>query len=119
MGIVYKAFDTKLERIVAIKVLPAWVMAHPPSKRRFEREAKLASALSHPNIVTVYGFEECNGVPFIVMEYVEGQTLSELIPKEGMTLRETLGYARKLAPRWLRPMATESFTAISSLRMSW
>src|SRR5262245_41316368 len=75
MGIVYKAHDTHLDRFVAIKVLPPGLVADPDRKRRFVQEAKAASALNHPNIVTVYDIANEDGGDFIVMEYVEGKTL--------------------------------------------
>lgn len=86
MGDVYRARDTKLDREVAIKVLPAEMTADAERRRRFEREAKAIAALKHPNIVTIYSVEEADGVHFLTMEYVEGSALSDLIPKEGISL---------------------------------
>ncbi len=86
MGQVYRARDTKLGREVAIKVLPP-AMAHDPDRRmRFDREARAVAALRHPHIVTIHSVEEDQGTVFLTMELVEGQTLSELIPRDGMTL---------------------------------
>ena len=73
MGVVYRALDTKLNRPVAIKVLPADALADPARKSRFEQEARAASALSHPNIVTIHDINTADGVDFIVMEFVPGQ----------------------------------------------
>lgn len=77
MGEVYRAGDTKLNRNVALKVLPE-VLAHDPERMaRFKREAQVLAALNHPNIATIYGFEESDGVYALAMELVEGQTLAD------------------------------------------
>lgn len=86
MGEVYLAEDTKLDRQVAIKVLPASVREDAERLARFRREAKAAASLKHPNIATIYSLEEADNVLFIVMEYVEGKTLTEQIPQNGMDL---------------------------------
>src|SRR6202166_4292353 len=75
MGEVYRAKDTKLERQVAIKVLPAALAQDPERLARFEREAKVLASLNHPNIAQIYGIEESNGVRALVMELVPGETL--------------------------------------------
>jgi len=97
MGEVYRARDTRLGREVAIKVLPAEVLADPPRRARFVQEARAASSLNHPNIVTIYGIESANGADFIVMEYVPGQTLDGLIPRHGMRVGEALRLAIPIA----------------------
>jgi eukaryotic-like serine/threonine-protein kinase len=97
MGEVYRARDTRLGRDVAIKVLPAERMADENRRRRFVREARAASALSHPNIVTVYEIESAEGNDFIVMEYVPGVALHTLIPRHGMQLAEVLRIAIPIA----------------------
>ncbi|MDH3814072.1 MAG: protein kinase [Acidobacteriota bacterium] len=84
MGEVWLARDTRLDREVAIKVLSPEVAADPERLERFRREAKAVAALNHPNIVTIHSVEEENDVPFFTMEYVEGETLSRIIPKEGL-----------------------------------
>src|SRR5713226_5606132 len=97
MGAVWQARDTHLNRIVAIKTLPADKVADPQRKRRFIQEAQAASALNHPNIVTIYDINSDNGVDFIVMELVRGKTLGELISRRGMRLSELLSYAIQTA----------------------
>ena len=84
MGAVYKALDIRLGRSVALKMLPGDAVANSERKRRFALEAKAASALNHPNIITIYDIDVADGVDFIAMEYVAGHTLSELIPPNGM-----------------------------------
>src|SRR6202142_3352658 len=93
MGVVYKARDTHLDRFVAIKVLPADRMADADRQRRFVQEAKAASALNHPNIVTVYDIASDRGTDFIAMEYIAGKSLAELIPRTGMRLADALNCA--------------------------
>ena len=97
MGVVYKARDTHLDRLVAIKVLPAEKVADPERRRRFVQEAKAASALNHPNIVTIYDIGQTDGIDFIAMEYVEGKTLDALIPRKGLRLSLALKYAVQVA----------------------
>ncbi len=97
MGEVYRAYDTRLERIVAIKVLPAEKLADEGRKRRFLKEARSASALNHPNIVTVYQIESADDIQFLVMEFVPGKTLDRIIPKKGMRLNEALRCAIQIA----------------------
>ena len=97
MGEVYVAEDTKLQRRVALKVLPKEMAADPERPSRFEREARAVAALSHPNIVTVHSVEEADGVHFITMELVEGQTLSKMLPRNGFSLSELLEIAIPLA----------------------
>ncbi len=97
MGEVYRARDTRLKREVALKVLPPKWMADAERKRRFEREARAASALNHPNIVTIYDIDQVDGVSFIAMEYVAGKTLDQVIPKRGLPVQEALKYAIEIA----------------------
>src|SRR5438034_8953117 len=78
-GTVYKATDGKLGRTVVVKVLPAELTAREANLKRFEREARLASALDHPNICTIFDLNEINGVNFISMQYVEGRNVRQLV----------------------------------------
>ena len=82
MGEVYRAVDTKLGRTVAIKILPASARGTADTTERFHQEARLASALQHPHVVTIYSAEEANGIEFIVMEFVEGESLQARIRRE-------------------------------------
>jgi len=97
MGVVYRALDTHLERPVAIKVLRPEAVADPERKRRFVQEAKAASALNHPNIITIYDISAAEGTDFIAMEYVRGKTLDQLVGRKGLGLREALKYAVQAA----------------------
>ena len=97
MGAVYKARDIHLDRSVAIKVLPGESVANPERKRRFALEAKAASALNHPNIVTIYDIDVADGVDFIAMEYVAGHTLAELIPPGGMEPARAIQFGAQIA----------------------
>ena len=87
MGVVYKARDTHLGRFVAIKVLPPEKVTDPVRKRRFVQEAKAAFALNHPNIVHIYDIAEADGIQFIAMEYVPGNTLGQMIGRKGLRLK--------------------------------
>src|SRR6187200_2754650 len=90
MGEVYCARDPRLNREVAVKVLPGDRMADADRRRRFVQEAHAASALNHPHIITIHEIESTNGADFIVMEYVRGKSLDALIPRQGMRLNEAL-----------------------------
>lgn len=97
MGQVYRARDTKLQRDVALKILPSDTAADPERRQRFEREARAVAALNHPNIVTIHSVEEVDGRLFLTMELVSGQPLSEMIRREGMPLEKLLKIAVPLA----------------------
>jgi TolB-like protein/Tfp pilus assembly protein PilF len=97
MGEVYLAEDLRLGRKVALKVLLPDQVSRSSFLERFRREARAAAALQHPNIVTVYSVEEAEGLPFLIMELVEGSTLADLIPPDGMPLDRILGIAVQLA----------------------
>src|SRR5215217_2976111 len=96
MGAVYKAYDNKLQRIVALKLLPSEYVSQYDRRRRFFQEARAASALNHPHILTIYEVGEDEGTPYIAMEYVEGETLRQKIAN-GLQLRETLDIAIQIA----------------------
>jgi serine/threonine protein kinase len=97
MGVVYRAEDTHLDLIVAIKVLPADAAADPERRRRFVQKAKAASALNHPNIVHVYDIGSADGIDFIAMEYVSGTTLERLVVRRGLPLGDVLKCAAQVA----------------------
>ena len=93
MGVVYKAQDTRLDRIVALKFLPQHLLCDQEAKTRFEHEAKAASALNHPNITTIHEINEVEGECFICMEYVEGKSIKELIKEKKFSIEEVLRIA--------------------------
>jgi serine/threonine protein kinase/tetratricopeptide (TPR) repeat protein len=95
MGVVYRAQDTKLDRIVALKFLPQHLDASDEEKARFIQEAKAASALNHPNVCTIYDIKEFEGKTFIVMEFIEGRTLREA--KKDLTVAQALNVAIQVA----------------------
>ena len=97
MGVVYRARDTHLDRFVALKVLPPERVSDVERQRRFVQEAKAASALNHPNIVTIHDIATDQGVTFMAMELIEGKTLTEAIPRQGLRLGEALNYAVQVA----------------------
>src|SRR5215217_7169860 len=97
MGAVYKAYDNKLQRTVALKLLPSEYVSQEDRRRRFFQEARAASALSHPHILTIYEVGEDDGRPYIAMEYIEGETLRQKIANKGLQLRETLDIAIQIA----------------------
>ena len=97
MGEVYSARDTRLDRDVALKVLPDDLAQDPERRRRFEREARALAALSHPGIAVLHGLEEAEGVLYLVMELVEGPTLAERLKAGPLRLSEALGLAQQTA----------------------
>jgi serine/threonine protein kinase/Tol biopolymer transport system component len=97
MGVVYRAHDTHLNRSVAIKLLPPFEMDNPERRKRFIREARAASALNHPNIITIYDIGNVEGIDFIAMEYVAGKSLAQMIGDRWLPLRETLKLGTQLA----------------------
>lgn len=92
MGEVYRARDTRLERMVAVKILPPHLSSDPVRKQRFEREAKTISSLNHPHICTLYDVGQQDGVDFLVMECVEGETLSKRLEKGALPLEQVLKF---------------------------
>ncbi|MEJ2207240.1 MAG: protein kinase, partial [Gemmatimonadota bacterium] len=97
MGVVYLGRDTRLDRPVAIKVLPEAFASDPERLARFEREARLVASLNHPNIAGIYGLEEDGGHRFLALEYVEGETVAERITRGPLPLDETLDLCRQVA----------------------
>jgi TolB-like protein len=97
MGEVYRATDTKLGRDVAIKVLPVSLAGDPDYLTRFRREARTIAALNHPHIVTIFSVEEANGIHFLTMELVEGQSLRQLIPEGGLPIDRIIDMGTALA----------------------
>ncbi len=97
MGVVYLARDTRLDREVAIKALPGHLATDPARHERFEREAKTLAGLSHPNVAGIYGVEEQNGARYLVLEYVDGETLADRLDRGPLPLDEAVEYAAQIA----------------------
>ena len=97
MGEVYRARDTKLQRDVAVKILPTQHEHDAGARARFEQEARAVAALNHPHIVTIHNVEQRDGVDFIVMELVTGRALSQLIPGAGLPIDRAMDYGRQIA----------------------
>ncbi len=95
MGEVYRAHDAKLGRDVAIKILPRAFTSNPDRLARFEREARMLAALNHPNICAIYGFEEADGIRFLILELVEGETLADDARARVESAREGRGTAAR------------------------
>jgi serine/threonine protein kinase len=134
MGEVYKARDTRLDRTVAVKILPESLASDPQFRERFDREARAISQLTHPHICTLYDIGESVGTAFLVMEYLEGETLEQRLKKGALPLDEALKIAIQIAdalrrvpggrccrPRRRISRRTEQYWAPSStwLRSSW
>ena len=97
MGTVWRAHHTGLRRDDALKVLPDALAADPARLARFQREAQILASLNHPNIAHVYGLETLDGIPALVMELVEGETLADRIHRGSISLDEALPIARQIA----------------------
>src|SRR4051794_31252485 len=97
MGEVYRARDARLQRDVAIKVLPERVALEPDWLARFEREARVLAALNHPAIALIHGLEDSNGVPALVMEFVDGETLADRLARGPLTIGDALPIALQIA----------------------
>ena len=92
MGEVYRANDTRLDRTVAVKILPEHLAANAEAKQRFEREARAISCLNHPNICVLYDVGNQNGTSYLVMEMLEGETLEKRLQKGPLPLKQALEY---------------------------
>ncbi len=97
MGVVYLAWDTALDRKVAIKILPEDAASNPLSMQRFVQEAKAASGLNHPNILTIHEIGTEPGTHFIAAEFVDGKTLRERMMEEGLTIERAIDIALQVA----------------------
>src|SRR2546428_6346142 len=97
MGVVFRALDTKLQRDIALKILPDHFADDPESLARFQREAQVLASLNHPNIAQIYGLEESDNTRCIVMELVEGETLQERLKRGSIPIDEALPIARQIA----------------------
>jgi serine/threonine protein kinase len=97
MGEVYRWRDTRLNREVALKVLPDAFIADPDRLARFKREAQVLASLNHPNIATIYGFEEADGIQALVLELVDGPTLADRIAQGPLPLHHVLPIAHQIA----------------------
>ncbi len=97
MGEVYRAKDTRLQRTVAIKILPQHLSKDPVRKQRFEREAKIISSLNHPHICVLHDVGQQDGLDYLVMEYVEGETLAKRLEKGPLPLEQVLRYGGQIA----------------------
>src|SRR6202008_4714089 len=97
MGEVYRAKDTRLDRTVAIKILPAHLSNDPVRKQRFEREAKTISSLNHPHICVLHDIGHQDGIDYLVMECVEGETLAKRLEKVPLSLEQVLRYGAQIA----------------------
>ena len=97
MGEVYRARDTRLERSVAIKILPASFASDPDRLRRFEQEARAVAALNHPNILAIHDIGTQDGTSYLVSEFLEGNTLREQLANEALPARKAIEYALQIA----------------------
>jgi serine/threonine protein kinase len=97
MGEVYKARDARLDRLVAIKVLPEHLAQNPEARQRFEREARAVSSLNHPNICTLHDIGHQDGIDYLVMEYLEGETLADRLARGPLLMGEVLRHVIPIA----------------------
>jgi serine/threonine protein kinase len=97
MGEVYQASDTRLDRTVAIKILPEHISARPQARERFEREARAVSSLNHPHICTLHDVGHQDGIDYLVMEYLEGETLAQRLRKGPLPIEQVLQRAIEIA----------------------
>jgi serine/threonine protein kinase len=118
MGVVYKAEDTRLHRVVALKFLPNGFDSNEAAVRRFQREAQAASSLNHPNICTIYDIGEHGDRPFIAMEYLEGETLKRSLSRGPFEIGKFLGWAWRFWTLWGRHTRGASSIETSSPQTS-
>ena len=97
MGEVYRAHDTRLDRIVAIKILPASFATDPDRLQRFAQEARAAAALNHTNILSIFDIGEDRGTPYVVFELLEGETLRARLQKAPLSMRKAITYSVQVA----------------------
>ena len=112
MGEVYRAIDTRLGRTVAMKILPSESAAAPELRRRFEQEARAASALNHPHICALYDIGRDSGIDDLVLEYVDGDPLTDIIARRPLPLDRALEYAIDMADALAEGIVTVSSIAI-------
>src|SRR6516225_4178632 len=118
MGEVYRGRDTRLERDVAIKVLPQHLASHPQFKQRFEREARTISSLNHPHICTLHDIGRADEIDYLVMEYLEGETLARRLEKGALPTAQVLRYGMEVggeAPTRSAPITAEG-TIVGTLQ---
>src|ERR1700736_3490959 len=96
MGEVYRARDTRLDRTVAVKILPSHLSEDPEARQRFDREARTISSLNHPNICTLHDVGHQDGIDYLVMEYLEGQTLADRLNKGPLPIDQVLKYGAEI-----------------------
>ena len=111
MGRIFRARDTRLGRAVALKILSTEMLNDLERKQWLLKEARAASALNHPDIVTLYDIANHAGIDFLVLEHVDGKTLKELIPANGLSFDEVSRYGARSPWPWLLPTEPASFTA--------
>jgi len=118
-GTVYKAVDQKLGRTIVVKVLPPELTVKEANLKRFEREARLASSLDHPNICTIFDMDEAGGLHFITMQYVEGRNVRQLVTAGHWNLKALCASQSRWRMRCQWPTLSASFIATSSRVTSW
>ena len=115
MGEVYRSRDARLGRDVAIKILPRTFTNHPDRLARFEREARMLAAVNHPNICAIYGFEEADGIRFLILELVEGETLADALARS----TPCKGTARRSIGRYRSPGKSPTRSKVRTTRASF